>query len=716
MIFKPKELVLLISMFTLSLSSVHAAPPGWNVNPADYNYSMAIVGAISIDKEESLDSNDKVAAFIDGECRGVVELSYESDVDRYIAYLLVYSNYIGNEISFKVYDASEDQVLDIPKKEVFASNGLIGDLNRPYLWANIPLNDEAQINDFNMPEQEGNTLIEGKDIFLKVVYGTDFSALEAEFSLSEGATAWVKHIAQESGKTSNDFSIPLTYRVRSEDEQVFVDYTITVTEATAKPSDIEIEKKRMDENLAPNTEVTTFSTVDLDDTHHTYALVSGDGDTDNGKFKISGNKLLTKSTFDYEERTHYSFRLKASDDDDNSIEKSFTIKLNDLNDNPPFAKDTKVEVKETLTVNSLIHTIVATDADSVGGLFFSVISGNESGTFKLDSASGEIRLAQDLDYESVTQYLLEIELNDSVNTSLVYIKVNVQDINDEIPVLEVDSLVEISEFWAVGELLTSLKATDADANTTFSFDIISGNSLGWVSIDKTNGKIKLAKEVEYIPGENTDVLEVSVSDGVHSVSAPIQLEVNDKNSKPVLKDTIFYVDENIEAETFIGDLLTDDPDKHQFNTYYFLDGDTSAFLLSPEGVLSVKEDDVLDYETQSTYTFQIEVLDNGSPIMGDTANIIVEVNDLIEDILPAVNTITPNGDGVNDLWKVDNVEIYQGYDLYIFNARGDVVYESSNYQNDWNGSFQGHPLPPGVYYYLFQNQDKHFKGTITLIK
>jgi len=67
------------------------------------------------------------------------------------------------------------------------------------------------------------------------------------------------------------------------------------------------------------------------------------------------------------------------------------------------------------------------------------------------------------------------------------------------------------------------------------------------------------------------------------------------------------------------------------------------------------------------------------------------------------NIITPNGDGLNDNLRipcVDQLEINS--EIKIFNRWGDQVFESAVYQNDWNGTFDGRPLPPGTYFYLLR--------------
>lgn len=65
------------------------------------------------------------------------------------------------------------------------------------------------------------------------------------------------------------------------------------------------------------------------------------------------------------------------------------------------------------------------------------------------------------------------------------------------------------------------------------------------------------------------------------------------------------------------------------------------------------------------------------------------------------NSFTPNGDGVNDLWKITNLNP-AGSSLQIYNRWGERVYQAAPYRNNWRGYTQkGKKLPGGVYvYYL----------------
>ncbi len=63
------------------------------------------------------------------------------------------------------------------------------------------------------------------------------------------------------------------------------------------------------------------------------------------------------------------------------------------------------------------------------------------------------------------------------------------------------------------------------------------------------------------------------------------------------------------------------------------------------------------------------------------------------------NAFTPNGDGINDIWKVyDNYECLRNVTVHVFNRYGSEIYSSKDYHNDWDGRYKGKSVPDGTYY------------------
>lgn len=67
------------------------------------------------------------------------------------------------------------------------------------------------------------------------------------------------------------------------------------------------------------------------------------------------------------------------------------------------------------------------------------------------------------------------------------------------------------------------------------------------------------------------------------------------------------------------------------------------------------------------------------------------------------NAFSPNGDGINDVWHIEALNAYPQFRLIVFNRNGTAVYEANRSSaQPWNGTYQGNPLPVGVYYYTLQ--------------
>lgn len=92
----------------------------------------------------------------------------------------------------------------------------------------------------------------------------------------------------------------------------------------------------------------------------------------------------------------------------------------------------------------------------------------------------------------------------------------------------------------------------------------------------------------------------------------------------------------------------------------------------------------------------------------------VEVIVLEEVDIPLINVITPNGDGHNDRLVFPLLTKFSLYKLTVFNRWGKTVYQSLNYQNDWEGTHKGKPLPAGPYFYVLEMGDRTLKSSLTI--
>ncbi|HEY9183813.1 MAG TPA: gliding motility-associated C-terminal domain-containing protein, partial [Salegentibacter sp.] len=120
------------------------------------------------------------------------------------------------------------------------------------------------------------------------------------------------------------------------------------------------------------------------------------------------------------------------------------------------------------------------------------------------------------------------------------------------------------------------------------------------------------------------------------------------------------------------------------------------------------------------YNFEYRVEDSACPV---SATVTVNINDDcvvlpcgLEDIQSSISkAVTPNGDNRNDYFEIDFAdECGFTYDVMIFNRWGAKIFESDNYQNNWDGqsnksATSSNQLPSGTYYYILKIRNSGFE-------
>ena len=82
------------------------------------------------------------------------------------------------------------------------------------------------------------------------------------------------------------------------------------------------------------------------------------------------------------------------------------------------------------------------------------------------------------------------------------------------------------------------------------------------------------------------------------------------------------------------------------------------------------------------------------------------------------DAFSPNGDGYNDYWYIDDIELFAGSIVQIFNRWGTLIFEGSCSSQCWDGTIDGKDAPIGTYYYTIDHNDgsELLKGAITLVR
>lgn len=379
-------------LFFIVFCAVHvtAQEPNWTVNSSDYQYSMTFTVFLNVDGTTLTSVEDKVGAFVNGELRGVANVIYAENADKYVAYLSVYANRSDEIISFKIYDSTNDTVIDVAENQDYVIDGNVGGIFQSYSIANPALKNETVLNSFSF---SGITTVSqsiiNNEIAIVVPSGTDITNLSAEFSVSDGARFFVGHTEQISGSSLQDFTNLIKYKLLSEDEGLLIEYDVTVTigNVTIDPPEIVLNSDRTtDVKQAPvlismetNVAITDFVSEDVLLTNAIISSIKKESELiykleiapiQQGEFSIEipenvvlnnsdqGNLVSNKLIFNYDLVNPYLLSIKRKNPTEEII-KSDSLEFIVL-----FSED--------------VENVFSTDFESVSNAIFSVEETNKS--------------------------------------------------------------------------------------------------------------------------------------------------------------------------------------------------------------------------------------------------------------------------------------------------------------------------------------------------
>jgi len=115
------------------------------------------------------------------------------------------------------------------------------------------------------------------------------------------------------------------------------------------------------------------------------------------------------------------------------------------------------------------------------------------------------------------------------------------------------------------------------------------------------------------------------------------------------------------------------------------------------GILSGQNNALLTVRPSQTTTYTVTGFNQYGRSSTKTFTLEVRAD---YQVLNIMNVITPNGDGKNDTWKVENIDMYPNNTVKVFDRSGKIVFEMKGYDNSWGGTFRGSVVPEGAYYYI----------------
>lgn len=241
-----------------------------------------------------------------------------------------------------------------------------------------------------------------------------------------------------------------------------------------------------------------------------------------------------------------------------------------------------------------------------------------------------------------------------------------------------DSTYCVSTLELSGKKYTLRDATPAGSNANVSF-IINGTCVTYFGDKAGVDTARLVVCDELGICDTTNLIVYVIQERGQALPTPIAIRDRATTAKatnvlikPMDNDSLFGLPSNI--------IVLTEPTNGRLS----FDPATNSVVYNPiQGSDCVNRD-----------SFRYAVINMGGK---DTAEVAVEV---LCDEIAVFSGFSPNGDGVNDSFTILGLEKYPNHTLYIFTQRGNQVYQSSNYKNDWDGTQDGVALPDGTYFWI----------------
>ena len=463
------------------------------------------------------------------------------------------------------------------------------------------------------------------------------------------------------------------------------------------------------------------------------------------KFSWIGPDSFVSTTEDLTGLRFGTYTLSVGDNYGCSVSGSFAVL------DPPTANDDAVTTNEDVPVT---FNITTNDTDADGIIVPNTIDLDPStpgqqtsftipkqGTFTVNS-SGEVTFVPVPLYNGTTTPIFyTVKDNSGLISNFGKITIVVNAVNYPPVVADVPkSGPEDTDIRFTLFDFTS-KFTDVDGDAMTKIKVVSLPKNGILKLNgvpvSVNDEISIANipKLTFTPTTNWNGFTTFDWNGFDGtvyavVAAHVNIIITSVNDGPVAVDDHFETKVNVKL---FGNVLPND---------YDIDNNIITVEINPlksttNGTLVLSSNGDFTYQPNKDFvgndSFTYRICDNGNPSLCSTAvvTIVVARDESCAVIVP--NVFTPNGDGINDYFKVTCLYNYDNPEMQIFNRNGNLIFKKDHYGNLdywgsedqalWNGrsqnnlDFFGSDLPVGTYYYIFNvGNGKVLTGFIFLAK
>jgi gliding motility-associated-like protein len=360
---------------------------------------------------------------------------------------------------------------------------------------------------------------------------------------------------------------------------------------------------------------------------------------------------------------------------------------------------------ENRPLGTLTGSLSSTAVDPSATYTYTLVAGSGSADNAAFSISGNRLLtAQAFDYESRSTYSIRIRTANNQNQSFEKaFTIVVADVN-EAPTLAV--IADLSTCFNTSPQTTQLSGISAgpEATQTFSASVNAANMNMFDQLTVTMGTGGAATLNYRLKGNvsGSTVITVTVKDNGGTANGG-----TDTYSRTFTLNVLPLPSLSIVASQ--GTTIS------KGTTQTLTASGASGYVWSnATGIIDGQNTASLTVRPTETTTYTV----TGTNASGCTISQSIIINVLVDYNLVANNVLTPNGDGINDVLFIQNIDVYPTNVIKIFDRGGRLLYTKNGYRNEWDGTINGTALTEDTYYYIIELSKgiAPKKGFITVVR
>lgn len=395
--------------------------------------------------------------------------------------------------------------------------------------------------------------------------------------------------------------------------------TIEVVPVNDAPRDLALSNASVSEAAAAGSAVGTVSATDPDSASISYTLVGGDTNA----FELVGTQLRTRTALDYETRSAYAVKVRASDGVGASTDISFDIAVTNADDPPVVVGESYTVAEET----QLTGDVTSNDYDLDSSPITWMLNQGPSHAASFSFTNGVFSYTPESDFVGTDTFTYHvISGSSSVDGTVV---ITVTNVNDA-PVIAADAdavATEDTTFMSTESVLANDSDPDGDALTALAGTAPAHGTF----VLFPNGYYLYVPHADY---SGLDSFTYRVFDGTDfSGYVTNTINVTPVNDAPDdIAISSASVDENSPVDTAVGTLSSSDADSSSFT--YSIVGTTNAFKVVGDELVVRR---LVDFEAEAAIDVTVKTNDGDGGIY--TKLFTIDINDVDEAPIAGADTL-----------------------------------------------------------------------------